>query len=228
MKTLLRLFHSNCKVIISTFCLTALTLLNPAAYSQSIDSLIIIPEFPTTDDTLNVHVFGTLGMMLDRLIRVETQISEDSIRIDLFFNSCASWAMPGPYDTAFSIGKLEARMYHLACFTWFDTLVLDTINCWQMSPEIIFCDSLTLTFMVTSIEPFNNILNIYPNPASDIIAIEFSQTLEPQYITITDITGRLVYQSAFSNRIDVSHLPKGMYVLSVQVKEGQFVKKIII
>jgi hypothetical protein len=71
-------------------------------------------------------------------------------------------------------------------------------------------------------------MKIYPNPATDVIFIENLQSETPDHIIMADITGRIVYQSSFSDRIDVSHLPKGMYLLSVYTNTGKFVRKIIV
>jgi hypothetical protein len=61
---------------------------------------------------------------------------------------------------------------------------------------------------------------IYPNPATDFLYIETQLLIEPSHITLTDITGRVVFQSAFSNRIDVSQLPDGIYLIIISCKEG--------
>jgi hypothetical protein len=66
----------------------------------------------------------------------------------------------------------------------------------------------------------NHSIKIYPNPVSDYFHIETQLPEEPSLMAITDITGRVVYQSTFSNRIDVSHLPDGIYLIIISCKEG--------
>jgi hypothetical protein len=63
-------------------------------------------------------------------------------------------------------------------------------------------------------------LNIYPNPASSIIYIENSHSIEA--IEIVDLTGKLCYQIKESNvtEIDISFLPKGLYYLKVKTASG--------
>jgi hypothetical protein len=71
-------------------------------------------------------------------------------------------------------------------------------------------------------------ITFFPNPTSDFLYIETQLPEEPSLMAITDITGRVVYQSTFSNKIDVSHLPKGMYVLSVFSNARQYISKVIV
>lgn len=85
-------------------------------------------------------------------------------------------------------------------------------------------------FQVMKIERHesSSYITIYPNPTSDFLNIEINKPEEPGAITLTDITGRVVLQSTFTSRIDVSHLPKGMYLLSVYTNTEKFVRKIIV
>ncbi|MBK7133480.1 MAG: T9SS type A sorting domain-containing protein [Bacteroidales bacterium] len=58
-------------------------------------------------------------------------------------------------------------------------------------------------------------VKIWPNPASDHITIEkgdiplWGQT----YISIYDISGRELIKVADSDRIDITSLPKGIYIV---------------
>ncbi len=65
-------------------------------------------------------------------------------------------------------------------------------------------------------------VKIFPNPVSDFLYIETQLPEKPTHITITDITGRLVYQNVFSNRIDVSNLQEGIYLIIITSKEGAY------
>jgi len=60
-----------------------------------------------------------------------------------------------------------------------------------------------------------NHITIWPNPASDIINI--SRTESPlnalSYITICDMNGREVMNVPYSEQLDISALPRGMYIV---------------
>jgi hypothetical protein len=75
---------------------------------------------------------------------------------------------------------------------------------------------------------------IYPNPATDLINIEFnSQNLSSNSeITITDMNGREVFRKTVSSgtnieQVSVSSLNKGTYIVSIngkQMQSGKFLK----
>lgn len=71
-------------------------------------------------------------------------------------------------------------------------------------------------------------LTIYPNPTSNLLHIETSQT-DITAIRIFDLQGKRVMQlnSANLRGIDVSHLTNGMYFVKVSTSEGELVKKFV-
>lgn len=76
-------------------------------------------------------------------------------------------------------------------------------------------------------EKEENKINIHPNPASHFITITpFAEKAEA---IIYNTSGKKI-KSYFENRIDISHLPKGNYIIEIRNKNGQklAVKKLII
>jgi len=68
-------------------------------------------------------------------------------------------------------------------------------------------------------------IELYPNPVKDIL--HFSE--EAGNISIIDLSGRLVKQvSTFGKTIDVSKLPKGIYIISATTKAGKAINRKII
>lgn len=69
----------------------------------------------------------------------------------------------------------------------------------------------------------SNDLNIYPNPVADEATISFDGEI-PEVITITDISGREIFNFEINNqtkiKIDVSDIDPGMYFI-VAAKRGQ-------
>ena len=78
-------------------------------------------------------------------------------------------------------------------------------------------------------------LNLYPNPSSDIFTLELKLN-RPQSVSwvIYDLHGRMiksvdkVTRDNFSEKIDLSYLPKGMYKLSVITEEGEAYKSLFL
>lgn len=72
-------------------------------------------------------------------------------------------------------------------------------------------------------------VKIYPNPAKGKINIEFSDTIEIQNIRLIDMQGKEVKLfSGNFNQLDLAHIPKGLYFLSINTKQGNVSEKIII
>jgi hypothetical protein len=68
----------------------------------------------------------------------------------------------------------------------------------------------------------NKKINIWPNPAKDYIAIDPGDVLLTglSYITVIDLNGREVMKVPFSERIDISALRAGMYIILTSVNGG--------
>ncbi|HMK06401.1 MAG TPA: T9SS type A sorting domain-containing protein, partial [Flavobacterium sp.] len=74
-------------------------------------------------------------------------------------------------------------------------------------------------------------IKLYPNPAKEILNIELPTNIDVTITggTITNLLGQTVYQSEIANKIDVSNLQKGIYIVSLQTNygdwNGKFVKE---
>jgi len=76
-----------------------------------------------------------------------------------------------------------------------------------------------------------NITEIYPNPASNKITLRNANLQNGSMASITDLTGKVLYQNSIdkTGEIDVSYLPRGIYILKlVNLKDESFVKKIVL
>ncbi|MBO6201355.1 MAG: T9SS type A sorting domain-containing protein, partial [Chryseobacterium sp.] len=67
-------------------------------------------------------------------------------------------------------------------------------------------------------------ISIFPNPSSDFIHIKSDE--EIRSIKIYDIKGSLI-KSDNTSKIDISALPKGNYIISIETRSGIETKKII-
>lgn len=81
-----------------------------------------------------------------------------------------------------------------------------------------------------------NSISIYPNPASDFVAIKMPNITTPVDFSITDIFGKTLYES-FSNRISaqddfkigISELANGNYIVKIQIQGAEPIyKKLLI
>lgn len=89
-------------------------------------------------------------------------------------------------------------------------------------------------YMVNSIGVDENEIisfSVYPNPTTDYISLEYNASLmENASVSITNYNGQVVYQNtSFTDRIDVSNLNSGVYILQLtsDTKKGysRFIKE---
>lgn len=104
-------------------------------------------------------------------------------------------------------------------------VVYDSLSKWCFEEDTLPQDS-------TSIIVWNNqSLSVYPNPANTTLNIRTSDLTETASLQILDMKGAVVYeQSGISSdeRLDVSAIPNGNYLLSVRVGTRRYTKVITI
>jgi hypothetical protein len=77
----------------------------------------------------------------------------------------------------------------------------------------------------------NNVFVVLPNPADVSISIQFENQMTKASFKIYDSTGRevLFINNLQQNQsIDISELGVGLYVVKVEIREGEFVKRIFV
>lgn len=71
-------------------------------------------------------------------------------------------------------------------------------------------------------------VNIFPNPADHFLNIQFEEE-QQGILEITDLTGKLVYQSALpptrNTQLDISSFTQGVYILNINGYRKPFIKK---
>jgi len=82
-------------------------------------------------------------------------------------------------------------------------------------------------------EVSNNIASMYPNPSHGLVTIDFAKASDGTKVMITDVIGNVVFSSAVNNgtskmNIDLTSMPKGMYLVTVSNATGKAVQKMII
>lgn len=69
----------------------------------------------------------------------------------------------------------------------------------------------------------------YPNPAKDYLQLEFLNSKTQRFsFTITDFEGKILSKTDNQTRIDISTIPKGIYLGTFKVEDQQITKKLII
>jgi hypothetical protein len=78
---------------------------------------------------------------------------------------------------------------------------------------------------VQKLSTLNDLITIYPNPASSIIQLHYD--FQVSKIEIIDLTGKSILEFDKSYKIDISNIPKGIYFLCLSTSNGIVVNKII-
>lgn len=84
----------------------------------------------------------------------------------------------------------------------------------------------TYTQPVMGTESFDKLVSMYPNPVENILTVATDYQIES--VTIYSLVGQLIQTKTNSNTIDVSSLPKGVYMAAIKLDNGQTITKKII
>lgn len=89
--------------------------------------------------------------------------------------------------------------------------------------------SITTTDAMSTNDVLSSKFSVYPNPTSNFLNISGSDALQMNSVKITDVNGREVSNTTFSNtdsaQINVSNLASGMYIISISSDQGVATKK---
>lgn len=110
----------------------------------------------------------------------------------------------------------------------------DALN---FNPEATEEDGTCEFLSVTDLETSSDLIAVYPNPFSDSFAIsqiDQSLNLTKSVLSVFDITGKMVHQEIISingagesQEIQISDLVKGMYLVSIQSNDDQYVMRLV-
>jgi uncharacterized delta-60 repeat protein len=147
-------------------------------------------------------------------------------------------------DGSFSFGDTVSHIYDEGNYYYICLDITDSVGC-----ESSYCNGATYIFKTDAVPISINVvntqpagvddlpagasLNIYPNPTFDRILIQ-SENFEPEWITLFDINGNILFvrqyadtKDSFTNSVDVSALPAGMYLVEVKGSNGIAIRKVV-
>jgi hypothetical protein len=73
-------------------------------------------------------------------------------------------------------------------------------------------------------------LNIYPNPVTDVLNVQWNNTTETATLSIRDLSGRLVFSERVANGnavLELSTLSSGNYILELQTGQSTLRKQVV-
>ena len=171
--------------------------------SDSEQMLIVIKPSPTAVASANTYSVNTGG--------------------SIFFFGDSSISSTTNWNFGDGFTSQESNPYHEFNFPGAYYVVLTT----EMG-DCEATDTLLIYVGTVSVNELNeeNVL-VYPNPASDYFNIETKQKGELQ---LMDVKGQLIKQQLIlegQNKIDISTIPKGVYLAIIQTKEKYYQLKVL-
>lgn len=80
----------------------------------------------------------------------------------------------------------------------------------------------------TSVQKSGEGIRIYPNPAKDLVTLEFEQKVKQFKVEVNDMAGNTVLNLENQEKINTSGLKNGVYTFTIKTDKGNTTKKIII
>jgi hypothetical protein len=147
-----------------------------------------------------------------------------------------SWG-DGTHDTvAYPNHTFATAGFYTICLT-----ITDSADCTNTHCDSFYLQRTTNTMITVDVIPntvtgINEInskrsnLELFPNPANDIITVEYSSFAKGETISVYDIQGQLLLQQPMQKaktNIDISAWVKGVYFIKVKTANGMEVSKIV-
>ncbi|MEJ5048785.1 M28 family peptidase [Chryseobacterium culicis] len=80
----------------------------------------------------------------------------------------------------------------------------------------------------TSLQKSGEAIRVYPNPAKDLVTVEFQQKVKEFKVEVNDMAGNTVLSFENQEKINTSALENGVYTFTIKTDKGNTTKKIII
>lgn len=91
------------------------------------------------------------------------------------------------------------------------------------------CAQVTVTVTPVGINEIGNIaLNVFPNPASDVLTISADKNISGYTFTVLDVTGRMVNSTTLDGQtstVNIANLAKGNYIYKIMDGNNQLVQQ---
>lgn len=187
-------------------------------FSQEIDSLKIIPSFPSIQDSIFLSTYSkpfsgdcSYDLKLD-------SARNNNIYISGKYDSNGKCLTNGANDTI-NLGLFSMGTYTIE-YSFIDT------------HGVLQTTVLTRNFTVTESTDLNNFYikkknNVYPNPCNSYLNISLSSDMsEKSSVQLFNSTGQLEYENYISSglTIDMSNYKKGIYLLRIDNNEMSSMK----
>ena len=193
------------------------------SFAQGVNSITILPNNATTDDTIlvisNLAYFGNCSAGL-----VNAPINQFGSIVNIYPEYCGygDTTLCHAIDT-FSLGVLPAGTYTLdieyhqgtVCGGGFDAIIETFDSFFQV----------VLATKIPLLSSKEEII-LFPNPTSDFIEIKTGKSIET--IKLFDLAGREIKLPITDTFIDIESINPGLYFLFIQLASGKVIAREIV
>lgn len=160
-------------------------------------------------------------------IKLPTSPTDEANKANIvvhFYNgkSADNTGTPASYNTTPVNTKVDAS----------EVVWNNTYKYWEITVDAVGFGGYLLSSNTTlsNIDNTLSLLTVYPNPVVNELSINLPSNIKEAQINIVDVTGRTVITNKVtksSDKINVSNLAKGVYIVEIKTTNGTVTKKII-
>ena len=99
---------------------------------------------------------------------------------------------------------------------------------YQFDGQVCISEAVYTSVEVTGVNELGHTVSIYPNPTKGEVTVEGEGI---SHIRIVNVYGQTIYNANIEDylvRIDLSGFAKGIYMMQIETKGGQAVKRIVV
>ena len=160
--------------------------------------------------------------------QVNFNLTKDTLIAEYHFLSCSGPAALQKWDTTFVLtSSVDTPLYHLSVREYFDTNTVIP-DCYDTIPAmgevyIGYSGSVGL-----SVYEQIQLLSLYPNPTSSVLHINPNYGVEVYQLKLLNSLGQRMNINSNDDMksINISHLPKGLYLLRLETSRGIISRRI--
>jgi len=202
---------------------------NPeAAYSfDGVDDIIIIPN--ANQLFLNEN-FTLSAWILPEEIKTQFILVKSSA-VNGEFAAPYGISLSGTNDYIFSVRPngdiVQARSENYPINEWISMIAVKEIDDIRIYDRALSDEEIEGVFLNLEEENLESLIQLYPNPTTDILQLSFPGNILPQNIEVFSVLGERMLTSRNTTIIDMTSLAKGVYFARIMTSKGILTKKIV-
>jgi hypothetical protein len=173
-----------------------------SAFGDTIDMIEVFKDFRPS------HLLGFITLLSEGVENVMVEVNGQVTHPDEIGYYGIELA-PGTYDVSFSLNGYISQVHQVEILEGTET---------QLDIE--------LSVGLQELTEISNI-SFFPNPVSDYLTVDGVSNMQEIEVCIYNLSGQLTLQGQTHQRINVSELPKGIYIIEARMKVGIVMGKFV-